>query len=115
MGELDELKVAQGTTWSAGGYQALGRLLMPVSERLCEAIDLRSPWTVPDAATGAGNTALAVARHGCQVAAVDIAAGLLDRAHIHGIVLRGGGASSRMATRIRASRRKRPTGAAGRA
>lgn len=53
---------------------------MPVSERLCEAVDLRSSWTVLDAATGAGNTALAVARHGCQVVAVDIAPGLLDRA-----------------------------------
>jgi SAM-dependent methyltransferase len=80
MASLDETKKHQSDTWSLGHYISIGSRLMIVGERLCEAADLRSTWSVLDLATGPGSTALAAARRGCRVVGVDISESLLAQA-----------------------------------
>jgi ubiquinone/menaquinone biosynthesis C-methylase UbiE len=54
-------------------------LIVPVAERLPDAADLRAGSTVLDVASGSGNAALAAARLGSVVTAVDYVPALLDR------------------------------------
>ena len=51
------IKGRQQQTWASGDYQMIASLIVPVSERLCDAIDLRAGERVLDVATGSGNTA----------------------------------------------------------
>ncbi len=57
----------------------VGTTIQLVSELLCEAADLRATDRVFDVAAGSGNTALAAARRGCDVVAVDYVPALLER------------------------------------
>ena len=68
------------TTWSGGDYAKVGELFEPVSERLVAALDEEvglAGREVLDAATGTGNTALALARTGANVHAFDLTPELL--------------------------------------
>jgi len=57
----------------------IASLIVPISERLCDAIDLRAGERVLDVATGSGNTAIAAARRLCEVTGVDYVPELLER------------------------------------
>ena len=73
------IKSRQRQTWASGNYHVIASLIMPVSERLCDAVDLRAGERVLDVAAGSGNTALAAARRLCDVTAVDYVPALLER------------------------------------
>jgi SAM-dependent methyltransferase len=78
--DLAVIKRHQQAAWSAGDHAVVSATLTPISERLCEAADLRAGERVLDVATGSGNTAIAAARRFCRVAGVDFVPGLLQRA-----------------------------------
>jgi ubiquinone/menaquinone biosynthesis C-methylase UbiE len=67
-------------TWSSGDYSMIGVMFVPVSELLCEAVELRAGHKVLDVATGTGNTALAAARRFGEVTGIDIVSSWLERA-----------------------------------
>jgi ubiquinone/menaquinone biosynthesis C-methylase UbiE len=77
---LDPVKQRQPATWASGDYAVIGTALQIVGESLCEAVDVRAGWRVLDVAAGNGNAALAAARRGGEVTAVDYVEALLERA-----------------------------------
>jgi ubiquinone/menaquinone biosynthesis C-methylase UbiE len=77
---LEPIKQRQRATWAAGDYAVIGTRLQLVGESLCEAVDVRAGWQVIDVAAGNGNAALAAARRGCHVTAVDYVDALLEAA-----------------------------------
>ncbi len=77
--DLAAVKSRQQATWASGDYAEIGTLIVPIAERLADAADLRAGSTVLDVASGSGNMAIAAARLGCEVTAVDYVPSLLDR------------------------------------
>ena len=77
--DLAAVKARQQATWASGDYSEIATLIVPVAERLCDAADLRAGSSVLDVAAGTGNAAIAAARLGCDVTAVDYVPSLLDR------------------------------------
>lgn len=61
-------------------YTAFGAQSVIVSERLCEALELRAGQRVLDIGTGHGNSAIAAARRHCEVTGLDINAEMLELA-----------------------------------
>lgn len=74
------MKERNRAMWSSGDYSLIGVVFVPVSELLCEAVELRAGQKVLDVATGTGNTALAAARRYGEVTGVDIVSSWLERA-----------------------------------
>ncbi len=74
------IKGRQRQTWASGDYQVIASIIAPVSERLCDAVDLRAGERVLDVATGSGNTAIAAARRLCEVTGVDYVSELVEQA-----------------------------------
>ncbi|MGW5359568.1 class I SAM-dependent methyltransferase [Actinopolymorpha pittospori] len=66
--------------WAAGDYHRLGTRIMPVSEELALALDIRPGERLLDIAGGSGNTALAAARRDARVTCTDIVPPALDHA-----------------------------------
>ena len=62
MADLAAIKEHQQGAWAAGDFSMFATTIVIVSERLCEAVDLRAGQRVLDVATGSGNTAIAAAR-----------------------------------------------------
>jgi ubiquinone/menaquinone biosynthesis C-methylase UbiE len=77
--DLAAVKARQQATWASGDFAEIATLIVPVSERLCDAADLRAGTTVLDVACGSGNAAIAAARLGCDVTGIDYVPALLDR------------------------------------
>lgn len=77
--DLEAVKTRQQATWASGDYSEIAALIVPVAERLCDAADLQAGSTVLDVAAGTGNAAIAAARLGCTVTAVDYVPSLLAR------------------------------------
>lgn len=77
--DLAAVKTRQQATWASGDYSEIATLIVPVAERLCDSADLRAGSSVLDVAAGTGNAAIAAARLGCSVTAVDYVPSLLDR------------------------------------
>jgi ubiquinone/menaquinone biosynthesis C-methylase UbiE len=69
--DLSAVKHRQQAAWSSGDYSIVGTTLQIVGESLCEALDVRSRWSVLDVAAGNGNASLAAARRGCDVTSTD--------------------------------------------
>jgi SAM-dependent methyltransferase len=80
MPDFAAIKVRQQQAWATGDYAMIAHSLVLVSELLCHAVDLRAGQRVLDVATGSGNTALAAARHWCDVTGIDYVPALLERA-----------------------------------
>jgi SAM-dependent methyltransferase len=74
------IKGRQQQTWASGDYHVIASLIAPISERLCDAVDLRAGERVLDVATGSGNTAIAAARRLCDVTGLDYVPSLIERA-----------------------------------
>ena len=74
------IKGRQQQTWGSGDYHVIASLIVPISERLCDTVDLRAGERVLDVATGSGNSAIAAARRLCEVTGVDYVPALLERA-----------------------------------
>ena len=76
-------------TWTSGDYRRIGPMLVGLSERLAEDVDLRHGELVLDVATGTGNLALAAARRGAVTTGIDIAPPLIrhaaERAQVEGL------------------------------
>jgi SAM-dependent methyltransferase len=66
--------------WGAVDYHPIAVQDVLVSELLARAADVHSGYRVLDVAAGSGNTALAAARRGARVTAIDIVPSLLDTA-----------------------------------
>lgn len=73
------IKGQQRQVWAMGDYAMVGMTLVIISERLCEAVDVRAGQEVLDVAAGNGNTALAAARRFCEATALDYVPELLER------------------------------------
>jgi ubiquinone/menaquinone biosynthesis C-methylase UbiE len=77
---VDHMKQRVQATWSSGDYSMIGVVFVPISEQLCEAVELHAGQKVLDVATGTGNTALAASRRYCDVTGIDIVSTWLERA-----------------------------------
>jgi ubiquinone/menaquinone biosynthesis C-methylase UbiE len=77
--DLAAVKQRQQQAWGSGDYHSVAALIVLVAEHLCDAADLHAGWRVLDVATGSGNAAIAAARLGCTVVAVDYVPSLLER------------------------------------
>ena len=77
--DIAAVTARQQKTWSSGDYSVVAARIPLISERLCDAADLRSGSRVLDVAGGSGNTALAASRCGCEVVSVDYVPALLER------------------------------------
>jgi len=77
--DLALVKRRQQEMWASGDFHAVGTLIQPVADALCDAVDLRAGWRVLDVACGSGNAALAAARCGCEAVGIDYVPALLAR------------------------------------
>jgi SAM-dependent methyltransferase len=77
--DFTAIKGRQQQTWASGDYHMIASLIVPIAERLADAIDLRAGERVLDVAAGSGNAALAAARRLTDVTAMDYVPGLLER------------------------------------
>jgi SAM-dependent methyltransferase len=71
---------AQQTMWSKGDFSEVAHLVVPVAERLAEALDLVPDERVLDVACGSGNGAIAAARRSwTKTTGADFVPALLER------------------------------------
>lgn len=79
---LDYAALTEGgrAVWSSGDFNEIARQTLAVAEDLCRAADPRPGQRVLDVACGSGNLALVAARRYCEVAGLDIAPNLVERA-----------------------------------
>jgi SAM-dependent methyltransferase len=77
--DFGAIKGRQRQTWASGDFHVIAARIVPVSERLCDTVDLRAGERVLDVATGSGNTAIAAARRECEVTGTDYVPALLER------------------------------------
>jgi ubiquinone/menaquinone biosynthesis C-methylase UbiE len=76
------VKQRQQQMWASGDFHAIAKLIQPVADALCEAVDLSAGWQVLDVACGSGNAAIAAARSGCDVVGIDYVPALLERGRL---------------------------------
>lgn len=75
--DFTAIKRYQQQAWASDDYSMIAAILVPISERLCEVVDLQAGQRILDVATGSGNTALSAARYGCDVIGIDFVLALL--------------------------------------
>ncbi len=80
--DIPALTAAAKALWSSGDFNKIARQTMMIAEDLCRAADPRPGERVLDIACGSGNVALVAARRFCDVAGVDIAENLIERAKL---------------------------------
>lgn len=79
-GELDAFRAAQRALWgSTGDYAAVAPHLEPVADALVDRLPPSPGVEVLDVAAGTGNAALALARAGARVSALDLTPALLEQ------------------------------------
>lgn len=79
-----DFKERQSLAWGgpAAGYHSIAQEVQPLAERLLEVVRVTADDKVLDAAAGTGITAIAAARRGAQVTALDFAAPLLEAGRV---------------------------------
>jgi 2-polyprenyl-3-methyl-5-hydroxy-6-metoxy-1,4-benzoquinol methylase len=87
-----DLKARHRKMWAAGDYpKMVDTFLVPVGERLAEAIPVAEGTTVLDVGAGTGNASIPAAARGARVTASDLTPELLDagrqRAEAEGLTL----------------------------
>lgn len=65
-------------TWTMGNYEKLAERVYPIAEHLCDATGVGPNHHVLDIATGTGNVAIAAAKRGATVTAVDLTSRMVD-------------------------------------
>jgi len=70
----------QQATWSEGDFNVLALAVMPASDNLVAALDVRGGEKVLDIACGSGNAALVAARRNADVFGIDYVPALVARA-----------------------------------
>ncbi|WP_238419616.1 class I SAM-dependent methyltransferase [Gordonia sp. 'Campus'] len=76
--DLVSLRAKQQMVWSSGDYNRIAALTVPVNEATVAAASIIPGERVLDVATGTGHSALAAARQGAVVTAIDYVPALLD-------------------------------------
>ncbi len=76
--DLVSLRDKQQKVWSSGDYNRIAALTVPVNEATVTAASVIPGDRVLDVATGTGHSALAAARQGGDVTAIDYVPALLD-------------------------------------
>ncbi|MGW8815044.1 class I SAM-dependent methyltransferase [Gordonia terrae] len=76
--DLVSLRDKQQKVWSSGDYNRIAALTVPVNEATVAAASVIPGDRVLDVATGTGHSALAAARQGGDVTAIDYVPALLD-------------------------------------
>ena len=76
--DVSAIKQGQKTMWAAGDYPEIARRIEQAAETLTEAVDARPGVELLDVATGSGNVAIAAARAGANVTALDLTPELLE-------------------------------------
>lgn len=80
MPTIDEIKSNMRSTWMAGDFGVIAKNTAGAAEAFVSRLAVPSDGRVLDVACGTGNTAIPLARRGCMVTGVDIAANLLAQA-----------------------------------
>jgi 2-polyprenyl-3-methyl-5-hydroxy-6-metoxy-1,4-benzoquinol methylase len=78
--EMEALKTRLKTTWESGDYGVFARYLEPGALEFFERLKIPAGTRLLDVACGAGQLTLPAARKGIQVAALDLAANLVQQA-----------------------------------
>lgn len=78
--EMDALKAKQKATWQSGNYARFATFLVEGADEFLAISDIPAGATILDVASGAGQTALPLARKGHRVTGIDIAANLVEEA-----------------------------------
>lgn len=81
MDEFDRFVDGQRAGWDAGDFDPFARMIAPVATALVAGVAIQPGEVVVDVGCGTGTVALAAAREGGRVIGVDIAPGMLARAH----------------------------------
>ena len=77
--DADAIKQRTSVFWGLGDYTLISALLRPAAAELCDACAVSAGQEVLDVAAGDGNFALACAREGAAVVAVDLTPGMVER------------------------------------
>lgn len=89
--EMDALKTRLKATWMAGDYAKFATYLQDGAIDFLNRINIPAGAKVLDIASGAGQTAIPLARHGVQVTGIDIASNLVEiarkRAQAEGLAI----------------------------
>ncbi len=83
-GSDPDFKERQRLAWGgpAAGYHTIAQEVQPLAERLLDLVHLSEDEVLLDAAAGTGITAIAAARRGARVTALDFAAPLLEAGRV---------------------------------
>lgn len=78
--DLEAVKEAQQKVWSAGDFSMVASTVVPVGEKLVDAVDILPDERVLDVACGSGNTTLPARRAWGSTVGLDYVPELLERA-----------------------------------
>jgi len=77
---FEELKTRHGVVWGSGPYERISEHLAIAHDHVLRAVEARPGQRWLDVATGTGEIAVAAAKRGAGVTAIDIAPKLIERA-----------------------------------
>ncbi len=80
VGEIDSIKARLKSIWTAGDYDRFSRFMEGGARDFYERLNIAPGCKLLDIACGSGQLALMAARDGIEVAGVDIASNLVERA-----------------------------------
>src|SRR5436305_2456680 len=78
--EMETLKGKLRTTWMAGDFGVIARMIEHGGDEFVERIGIKPGMRVLDVACGTGNTAIPEAKKGAEVTGLDLASNLIEQA-----------------------------------